>query len=162
MQELIDQIVSRIPDLTQEQVDKMNSAFLPIPEIVDADQVAGEATALAMAQLADDVDAGVYAVARTGILGICAKGLVPDETSATLLRVWTDIVEPLDVPATIESAHAPTEGELADLGAPDNPSDKIPPVSDESPAQSVDSSAKTSDSPEDESAADIQEGDIQV
>lgn len=139
---LIEQIVSRVSSLTDAQVSAMNSATLPQEAIIEANDVAGEETRAIMTQFADSVDAGVYSVARTAILGIMAKGKVPDEVSAILVRAWTDIVEPLDegtfpndyvvttsegtpVMASelasepvVDAPHTPTEEELADLGAP--------------------------------------------
>ena len=86
MEQLIEQIVNRIPTLTDIQVAAMNAAILPTDAIIEANDVSGVETLTVMAQLGSNVDPGVYSVARTAILGIIARGKVPDEVSAILVR----------------------------------------------------------------------------
>ena len=107
MEQLIEQIVNRIPTLTEAEVSAMNAAILPSDAIIEANDVSGEETLAAMAQLGSNVDPGVYSVARTAILGIIARGKVPDEVSTILVRAWTDIVEPLNV--SRETVESPVE-----------------------------------------------------
>ena len=143
MEQLIEQIVNRIPTLTEAEVTAMNASALPSDAIIEANDVSGEETLAAMAQLGSNVDPGVYSVARTAILGIIAKGKVPDEVSAILVRAWTDIVEPLNVSRqTVESPEIltePTEEVPGDAAEEivDIPVDTIPPVSEETPGQTA-------------------------
>jgi len=132
MQALIDQITNRITSLTEAQVAAMNAAILPSDAIIEANDAVGAETLAVMAQPGSHVDPGVYSVARTAILGIMAKGKVPDEVSAALVRAWTDIVEPLNTGTTPdESPEAPVEP-IVDI-----PVDTVPPVSGEVPAQTA-------------------------
>ncbi len=109
----VEQIASRIPLLTGEQIAQMNSALLPIREIVEADGLVGAEVASVMEQF-DGVDGGVQSVVRTALLGIFGEGQVSGEVSATLKRAWTDIVEPFNTP--VEAAAEPAD-ETDDPGA---------------------------------------------
>lgn len=160
-----DQVMSRIATLSDAEITTLNATALPIPEIVEADNKVGAETSLVMAQVPENVDAGVYAVARVAVLGILSE-------NADLVRVWTDVVGPFEVeidnalvegpeeivPGTatkeelaavaepvIDTPHTPTEEEAADLGAP------------------VEEAAKEKVAPElVDAPLDIQEGDINV
>jgi len=158
MEQLIEQIVTRIPTLTAEQVVAMNAAILPTDAIIEANDAVGVETLTVMAQLGTHVDPGVYSVARTAILGLMAKGKVPDGVSAILVRAWTDIVGPLDesgVESPDESPEAPAESTEEVTEAPeivepaaeivDIPLDTIPSIPGEIPAQT----AEIVDTPED-------------
>lgn len=174
---LIAQVIGRIPNLTDAQVSAMNSVQISGEAHIEADAVVGPDVTAVMSQVHESVDAGVYAVARLAVSGILSEGLIAPESSATLLRYWTDIVEPLDertaepyttivmgdqgqggepVEVTLpthDTLHTPTEEELADLGAP---VEEIAEPVIEAPAEEVGTPALV-DAP-----LDIQEGEIQV
>lgn len=142
--DLIAQVIGRIPNLTDAQISAMNSVQLSGEAHIEADAVVGPEASAVMAQVHESVDAGVYAVARLAVLGILSEGQIAPESSATLTRYWTDIVEPLDESEpsfisgsflegepndgsekyvapepVVEAPHTPTETELEDLGSPE-------------------------------------------
>jgi len=98
---LIAQIVDRIPTLSEDQIQALNSVETSqfVDEMIKAIETPGieEKTALVMQQLGTETDPGVWAIARIAVLGILVN-------SDVLKRAWEDVVEPF---------HAETFAEIA-------------------------------------------------
>ena len=99
-EELIAQIVDRLPSLTEAQILALNSVDTSVyvdsmVKAIAADGVEAQ-TELTMFQFGDDTDPGVWAIARIAILGILSQGKIDTADSALLIRAWTDVIEPFE------------------------------------------------------------------
>lgn len=100
----IEQLISQVASLTEEQVSALNSTSVPVDEMLKAIAIPGleDETRLQMSQLGEDTDPGVWAIARVAILGILSQGN-PSVDSALLIRVWTDVIYPFHADTLVET-----------------------------------------------------------
>ena len=141
-EELIAQIVDRLPSLTEAQILALNSVdtSVYVDSMLKAIEAGvEEATALVMLQFGDDTDPGVWAIARIAILGILAQGKIDSADSALLIRAWTDVIEPFEGQSVEERLPLEPEvvapvAEVAEVApvaeTPVEPLDDVAPVAD--------------------------------
>lgn len=140
-EELIAQIVDRLPSLTEAQILALNSVDTSVyvdsmVKAIAADGVEAQ-TELTMLQFGDDTDPGVWAIARIAILGILSQGKIDTADSALLIRAWTDVIEPFEGQSVEERLPLEPEvvepvAEVAEVvdGTRVEPLDEVAPVAD--------------------------------
>lgn len=101
---LVEQIFNKIPTLTDEQISALNSVSVPVDEMVSAIAIPGLVDELnvIMGQFGTELNPGVWAIARIAIIGILAEGKIDQAVSDTLIRAWTDVIEPFHRPTLVE------------------------------------------------------------
>ena len=100
----IQQIIDKVPLLTEEQVIALNSTAVPVDVLLSAYQVKGviEETALQIGQLGGEVDPGVWSIARVAIAGVLANGKESVDSSS-LIALWTDVVGDFHTDTLVET-----------------------------------------------------------